>query len=409
MNYTQPSLKKVIMITPQLYLNEKERSVQTPTVYNPAGLLSEKEYDDLKKVATQICKTPTAQVLLAGPTGQFCTLGNNLNTSKAPLSETAFFVNNNALAQESIFVSDIRTNDRFNKNGSVCFYARIPLTTTGGDFFGALCITNNQPNNTNEGQKLALKSLADQTACLLQARIKNLELKESQKRLTVLALEKQKFVYAVAHDLKEPGRMIKALLTLLEKETGDLLNSSAKKYLNRAIDRVENQDDLINDLLEYATMIIEKKDQRKEINLSNIINEVNELLSDLIERKNVVIKVSEMPKLYTVPVALKQTLQNLITNAIKYQLPGVVPEITIAAKEEDAYWQISVSDNGIGIPVEFLETIFNPLERLHRKDQYPGTGLGLAICKKNIEQLGGKIWAQSEIGKGSTFYFSVPK
>ena len=108
---------------------------------------------------------------------------------------------------------------------------------------------------------------------------------------------------------------------------------------------------------------------------------------------------------------MRQVFQNLISNSLKYNISkaGIVPEITITAKSTKSHWLFSVKDNGIGIDPQYFEKIFIIFQRLHNKDEFSGTGMGLAITKKIIENMGGKIWVESEEGKGSTFYFTIEK
>jgi light-regulated signal transduction histidine kinase (bacteriophytochrome) len=114
-----------------------------------------------------------------------------------------------------------------------------------------------------------------------------------------------------------------------------------------------------------------------------------------------------LPKVMADPLQLSQVLQNLISNAIKFH-GGEKPHIHISAEQKEKEWVFSVNDNGIGIPAEYSERIFEIFQRLHNKKEYPGTGIGLATCKKIVERHGGRIWVKSEPGKGSTFYFTIP-
>jgi chemotaxis family two-component system sensor kinase Cph1 len=116
-----------------------------------------------------------------------------------------------------------------------------------------------------------------------------------------------------------------------------------------------------------------------------------------------------MPTVTANPFHLLRLFQNLIGNALKYQRPGKPPIVRITAKEKKNFWLFSVADNGIGIENAYLNSIFAPFKRLHSDDQYGGTGIGLAICKRIVEGLGGSIWAESKPGKGSIFFFTLPK
>jgi light-regulated signal transduction histidine kinase (bacteriophytochrome) len=115
-----------------------------------------------------------------------------------------------------------------------------------------------------------------------------------------------------------------------------------------------------------------------------------------------------LPQVIAERTRMIQVLQNLVDNAIKFRKKGVVPEIQISALPMNNMWRFAIQDNGIGIPSEYFDKIFTLFERLHRREDYPGTGLGLALCKRIIEGNGGRIWVESEVGKGSTFYFTLP-
>lgn len=220
--------------------------------------------------------------------------------------------------------------------------------------------------------------------------------------------EMEQFAYTVSHDLKEPLRMVSAFMELLEKNYATSLDEKAKKYIFYARDGSQRMTKMINELLDYSR-IGRVEVERTIINLNSIVEEVKSLYAVRIEEKKAAVIYSGLPTISGERVSIKMLMQNLISNALKYQTGEIKPEITILAEELPDFWMISVSDNGIGIKQEYYDQIFNLFSRLHTKEEYSGTGMGLALCKKIAEQHGGKIWVDSTPGQGSTFLFTIAK
>jgi light-regulated signal transduction histidine kinase (bacteriophytochrome) len=164
---------------------------------------------------------------------------------------------------------------------------------------------------------------------------------------------------------------------------------------------------LIKDLLDYSRIGREK--EAMVLDGNRLLAEVLEDLGKIIRDSGARISTDRLPSLHAYPTELKLLLQNLITNAIKFRHPDRAPEITIRASEETSHWRFMVGDNGIGIEPKFLERIFIIFQRLHSRTKYEGSGIGLAHCKKIAELHGGLIWAQSQPGQGSQFYFTISK
>ncbi len=143
--------------------------------------------------------------------------------------------------------------------------------------------------------------------------------------------------------------------------------------------------------------------------MNEVVDNILALQSQQILDVHAVVKVETLPSLSTYKTPMRQVFQNLINNGLKYHKAGVAPEISISVSSAGQFWQFAVSDNGIGISDVYLDKIFIIFQRLHNKEEYSGTGIGLAITKKIIESMGGSIWVDSEEGKGSTFYFKLPK
>jgi light-regulated signal transduction histidine kinase (bacteriophytochrome) len=165
--------------------------------------------------------------------------------------------------------------------------------------------------------------------------------------------------------------------------------------------------DLINDLLAFSRLNTEAKEFEK-ILMKLTLHDVLTNLKPTIKENNARITHDPLPTIKGEPSQINQLLQNLIANGIKFH-GNKPPKIHISAQEFEKEWIFSVTDNGIGIDPDYQAQIFNIFKRLHTKEEYPGTGIGLAICKRIVEQHGGRIWVESEEGKGSTFYFTIPQ
>ncbi|WP_169725030.1 PAS domain-containing protein [Algoriphagus terrigena] len=235
-----------------------------------------------------------------------------------------------------------------------------------------------------------------------------LELLRVNERLSSANEELQVFAALASHDLREPLRMISSFLSLLEKKYGSTLDEKANQYISFAIDGAKRLTTLIHDLLEYSKVGFEQSAIEK-INTGELVGEVLKLTSNLIRESDAAIIVVELPDIQGVPTPIRLLFQNLIGNALKYRHPELRPRIEISGRESEKFWEFSIEDNGIGIEADYLEPIFGVLKRLHPKEKYPGTGLGLATCRKIVTQHGGKIWAESTVGVGSKFLFTIKK
>jgi light-regulated signal transduction histidine kinase (bacteriophytochrome) len=165
---------------------------------------------------------------------------------------------------------------------------------------------------------------------------------------------------------------------------------------------------LILDLLEYSR-VGRQIQEKTEVDCNDLLYEAVKLNRAVIDEKKALIDWNKLPTVTANRTGLLQVFQNLIGNALKYQRTGESPQIKITASETDTHWQFAVSDNGIGIEERYFEKIFIVFQRLHNKDEFSGTGIGLSICKKIIENHQGRLWVESQYGKGSTFLFTLIK
>ena len=218
--------------------------------------------------------------------------------------------------------------------------------------------------------------------------------------------ELEQFAYVSSHDLQKPLRMIATYLQLLQRRYKGNLDDKADKYINFAVDGASRMQNLIIDLLEYSR-VGTVDDEPESIDCEFILNKVLSDIKAVIKENNATISHDPLPEVMADSTQMVQVFQNLILNGIKFH-GEETPKIHIAAEKKASEWVFSVQDNGIGIDPQYSERIFEIFKRLNSRDRYPGTGIGLAICKKIVERHGGRIWVESELGKGSTFYFTLP-
>jgi len=231
-------------------------------------------------------------------------------------------------------------------------------------------------------------------------------LKEKSEELARSNRELEQFAYVASHDLQEPLRTVTNFVQLLAKRYQGKLDSNADDFINFAVDGTMRMWKLINDLLAYSR-VGTRGHTFEPINCETILQEALDNLKVTLEESGAVVTHDSLPTVMADSLQLGQLFQNLIGNAIKFR-GDERPRIHISASRNDSGWTFSVRDNGIGIAPEFTERIFIIFQRLHGPQQYPGTGIGLAVCKKIVERHGGRIWAESEVGKGATFYFTLP-
>jgi PAS domain S-box-containing protein len=229
--------------------------------------------------------------------------------------------------------------------------------------------------------------------------------KQQTDELTRSNKDLEQFAYVTSHDLQEPLRMIAGYTQLLQQRYKDKLDEDANQFIFYTVDGVMRMQNLINDLLTYSRLGT-SSEALEPVDCNAVLDEVLATLQMTIEENGAVIKYRPLPNIRADRTQLLQLFQNLIGNAIKFR-SDKPPIISITAKPQDKQWLFSVSDNGIGIEPQYLERIFVIFQRLHTRDKYPGTGIGLAICKKIVERHGGRIWAESQLGKGSTFHFII--
>ena len=251
-----------------------------------------------------------------------------------------------------------------------------------------------QLTRENEYQALLLKQneqIAEQNAMLVAA---NEELRQ--------------FAYVASHDLKEPIRMIGSYTQLIERKHKHQFTEDSQTYFTYVKEGVIRMNNLLDALLKY-TMVSKTEETFEKVSLGDIVEVAVINLRVSVDEHNAAINCHELPQIMSIRSLLIQLFQNLISNAIKFKKPDGHPEITISAETTKEEVIIKISDDGIGIKPEYKERIFVIFQRLHTRSEYEGTGIGLAICQKIVQRIGGRIWVESEVGKGANFFIALPR
>jgi len=272
---------------------------------------------------------------------------------------------------------------------------------------GILSVQSYTPNTYSDDQLALLQSIANvagiaiEKATLYQETIKkSVEIEARNKEL-------DDFTYVVSHDLKEPLISVQGYAKMIKHEYMHLFDDTGKDYLESVVDSCTHMKRLIDELL-LLSRIGKVTEKKSHVRLSALVSEVLEELQFSVQERKAQIEVqSDLPIVLAVDTHLRIVLRNLISNALKFcdkEAPRVVIGATIGVEATTVF----VQDNGIGIDESYFDKIFMVFQRLHRKEEYEGAGAGLAIVKKIVEVHGGRIWVESQAGKGSTFFFTIP-
>lgn len=232
-------------------------------------------------------------------------------------------------------------------------------------------------------------------------------LRETLADLTRSNSDLEQFAYVASHDLQEPLRSVTIALQMLEKSHKGKLSSDADQLIQYAVDGAQRMKNLIADLLQYSRLAT-RGQPFEMVNVQHVVNRSIQNLESLIERKGTVITCDPMPTVKGDATQFLQLFQNLMGNAVKFG-PAESPKVHVSSRKTDSEWVFSVRDNGIGIEKRHFERIFVIFQQLNKRGSYGGTGMGLAIVKKIVERHRGRVWVESEVGVGSTFYFTIPE
>ncbi|HUQ94362.1 MAG TPA: ATP-binding protein [Bryobacteraceae bacterium] len=251
-----------------------------------------------------------------------------------------------------------------------------------------------------------LEVCVNQTATALKEASLIAALRESNAELRRSNEDLAQYAYAASHDLQEPLRTITLYTQLLDRRYSGQLGETADETIKQIVGSAKRMEQLIRDVLSHSRLSAADVDSKTLVDTVTVVRLALDDLHEAVAETNASVTVDKLPSVIAEASQLRELFQNLIGNSIKYRAEDP-PHIHIGAVKRDGEWHFSVTDNGQGFDPKYADQIFRVFTRLHSK-QVPGTGMGLAICKKIVERHGGRIWAESCVGQGATFHFTLP-
>ncbi|MCI5082131.1 MAG: PAS domain S-box protein [Saprospiraceae bacterium] len=253
-----------------------------------------------------------------------------------------------------------------------------------------------------EGEEYAIIFARD-----ISERIRMEAVRQQKNQLAHINKELSQFAYVASHDLQEPLRTIVSFTQRIQQKYSDRLDEAGLTQMNFVVEASKRMNLLVKGILDYSRL--GRNPKISEINTTALIKTILKDLYQRIEETKATVHIEHLPNIRGYETELRLLFQNLISNGLKFQQKDKPPVIYIRAYEQDSAWRFEIEDNGIGIAERHQKKIFEIFQRLHRRDTYEGTGIGLAQCKRIVDLHHGKIGVQSEVGKGSTFYFTISK
>jgi signal transduction histidine kinase len=400
------------MIAATIPENEKER-MKALKSFSILDTFSEKEYDEITLLASIICDTPISLITLIDGDRQWFKSKFGLDVEETPreLSFCGHAILNNG---QLFTVEDSRLDERFHDNPfvtgppNVVFYAGAPLVTSDGLSLGTLCVLDDKPKSLTAIQQKAMEVLSNKIISLFELKKANLLLEKKNQELETQRAELEMFADVAAHDLRSPLKNISGLAEILLEDYADLLDEEGKEVVKMLKTSSNTLKSLVDGILDHSKTGTILQKTADVFDLKFFMEDIIQLIDS---RRSYDFTILFKDQSVAVNrVALQQIFINLIGNSIKYNDKDQV-EIAIGFTETESHYQFFVADNGVGMDKEHKEKIFKLFEILGVEDRFgmKGNGIGLSTVKKLIEGLGGSIWVDSEIDKGTKVSFSVLK
>ena len=278
---------------------------------------------------------------------------------------------------------------------------------SGGEVLFVIEMLSQEARSSDPAMLEMFTAIGSQIGQFIERKTAEDELAKASEDLLRSNHELELFAYVASHDLQEPLRMVASYTQLLQRRYQGKLDATADEFIHFAVDGAKRMQAFISDLLQYSRVGTRGK-TFAPVDLNEVARRIQANLRIAIEESGTQLTTDPLPTLAGDDLQLTQLFQNLVSNAIKFRNKDQPPRIQISARQEGEHWQFSVADNGIGIAPEYFEKIFVIFQRLHTREEFTGTGIGLALCKRIVERHGGRIWVESEPGRGTVFYFTIP-
>ncbi|QXP79273.1 MULTISPECIES: sensor histidine kinase [Winogradskyella] len=392
------------MKSPQSPNNETERLLALNS-YNIIDTPPERDYDNLTELAATICDAPIALITILDKNRNFFKSHYGIELTETPRNVS--FCGHAILEDDIFIVEDVTKDERFfdnplTKEYNIGFYAGVPLINEYGYKLGTICVYDFKPKKLNTSQIKILKTLGKQVINLFELKKKNDNLNAIREELEQRNDQLKSFASLVSHDLKSPLSNIISLTDLLKEENQNNLSKDSLQYLEYIEESTTILKDYIDGMLLYYTANELLNSKKEDVELKSIVEGIKQIhVADKVKilyNDSVIHKVNK--------AAVTQILMNLVDNSLKYN-DKLNRTVEINYEKQDSHHKFSVTDNGIGIPEAELEQIFEIFKTVKNSFSNPGTGIGLSTVKNLVEKLNGKISVTSELGKGSTFSFTI--
>lgn len=398
---------------------EETDRLQELESYDILDTAPEQIYDDLVFLASQVCGTEIAAISLIDEDRQWFKAKCGIEDTETA-REDAFCAHAIVQPEDTFIVEDAVQDDRFRENPyvqgdpNIRFYAGAPLVTPDGRALGTICAIDDEPGRLSETQERALEALSNMVMTQLELRRRSRELRSTKDELEEMTEELKRsneeldrFASVVTHELKDPLTQVVSNLDLLDLTVDDELDDEASELLEDAITGGERMENLIQDLLRYSRAG-GSDGERQRVAMDGVADQVRDELRRKIESADAEVTCEDLPEVWGDPSLLRQCLQNLVGNALKYS--GDEPaQIHVGVEDAGDAWRFTVEDDGIGIPEDEQDELFEVFRRASNTGDRSGTGVGLALCYRIVQRHGGEIGVESTVGEGSTFWFTLPK